>query len=103
MKPLHRGTLTRPLSKRRAAHPPNIAPFRTSAIGLQPHHAGGERACGRERGGRGDGGPHFFNYLKNILTNQKIKMNFDCTIKFVSINPSKQDLTWIHLDKIYRG
>jgi hypothetical protein len=34
---------------------------------------------------------------------KKTKLNFDCTIKFVLINPSKQDLTWIYLNKIYRG
>jgi hypothetical protein len=29
-----------------------------------------------------------------------IKLNFDYTIKFVAINPSKLDLTWIYLDKV---
>jgi hypothetical protein len=32
--------------------------------------------------------------------NQKVKLNSDCTIKFVAINPSKLDLTWIYLDKV---
>jgi hypothetical protein len=32
--------------------------------------------------------------------NQKSKLNFDCTIKFVLINPSKLDHTWIYLDKV---
>jgi hypothetical protein len=34
------------------------------------------------------------------LTNQKAKLNFDCTIKFIEINPSKLDLIWIYLDKV---
>jgi hypothetical protein len=33
------------------------------------------------------------------LTNPKLKLNSDYTIKFVAINSSKQDLTWIYLDK----
>jgi hypothetical protein len=37
------------------------------------------------------------------LTNQKSKLNFDCIIKFVSINPSKLDHTWIYLDKVISG
>jgi hypothetical protein len=34
---------------------------------------------------------------------KKTKLNFDCTIKFVSINPSKLDLIWIYLDKVTSG
>jgi hypothetical protein len=59
--------------------------------------------CGRERREeRGDSGrPHFFPLKKYVITHkQKTKLNSNCTIKFVSINPSKQDLTWIYLDKI---
>ena len=32
--------------------------------------------------------------------NQKNKSNSDYTIKFILINPLKQDLTWIYFDKI---
>ena len=50
---------------------------------------------------RGDGGPHCFNELKNIITHKpKTKSNSNYTIKFVLINPLKQDLTWIYFDKI---
>jgi hypothetical protein len=34
------------------------------------------------------------------LINHKIKLNFDCTIKFVAINVSKQDVIRIYLDKV---
>jgi hypothetical protein len=34
---------------------------------------------------------------------KKIKLNSDCTIKFVSINPSNLDLIWIYLDKVTSG
>jgi hypothetical protein len=34
---------------------------------------------------------------------QKSKLNFDCTIKFVSINHSKLDHIWIYLDKVTNG
>jgi hypothetical protein len=34
---------------------------------------------------------------------KKTKLNSDRTIKFVSINYSKQDLTWIYLDKVTSG
>jgi hypothetical protein len=45
-----------------------------------------------------------FQLMKKCYNSQtkKIKLNSDYTIKFVSINPSKQDLTWIYLDKIYK-
>jgi hypothetical protein len=39
--------------------------------------------------------------LFQLVKNQKLKLNSDYTIKFVAINSSKQDLTWIYLDKIY--
>jgi hypothetical protein len=47
-------------------------------------------------------GPNFLTNKKcyNSKT-KKTKLNFECTIKFVSINPLKQDLAWIYLDKIY--
>jgi hypothetical protein len=35
--------------------------------------------------------------------NQKTKLNFDYTIKFVSINSLKLDPTWIYLDKVTSG
>jgi hypothetical protein len=46
-----------------------------------------------------------FKQTKKILqlTNKKIKLNSDYTIKFVSINPSKLDLIWIYLDKVTSG
>jgi hypothetical protein len=54
--------------------------------------------------GGDSGGSHSFNLTKMLyLTNQKTKLNFDCTIKFVSINTSKQDVTWIYLDKVTSG
>jgi hypothetical protein len=31
---------------------------------------------------------------------KKTKLNSDYTIKFISINTSKQDVTWIYLDKV---
>jgi hypothetical protein len=34
---------------------------------------------------------------------KKTKLNSDCTIKFVSINTSKQDVTCIYLDKVTSG
>jgi hypothetical protein len=42
------------------------------------------------------------NDEKNIITpkSKKTKLNSDYTIKFVSINTSKQDVTWIYLDKV---
>jgi hypothetical protein len=42
---------------------------------------------------RGDSGsPHFFLVKKYVITHKpKTKLNSDCTVKFVSINPSKQD------------
>jgi hypothetical protein len=44
------------------------------------------------------------NDEKNVITpRQKTKLNSDCTIKFVSINTSKQDITWIYLDKVTSG
>jgi hypothetical protein len=49
-------------------------------------------------------GPHLINDEKNIITRRlKTKLNSDCTIKFVSINTSKQDFTWIYLDKVISG
>jgi hypothetical protein len=43
-----------------------------------------------------------FMLTKNYysLQTKKTKLNSDCTIKFVSINTSKQDVTWIYLDKV---
>jgi hypothetical protein len=42
-----------------------------------------------------------FKFQKTLeLTYQLTKLNSDCTIKFVSINSSKQDFTWIYLDKV---
>jgi hypothetical protein len=62
------------------------------------------RARGEERDGSTSGGPYVFNYRKNIITlKQKTKLNSDYTIKFVSINTSKQDVTWIYLDKVTSG
>jgi hypothetical protein len=59
---------------------------------------------GEERGGSISGGPHVFKLLKNVITHkQKTKLNSDCTIKFVLINTSKQDVTWIYLDKVISG
>jgi hypothetical protein len=50
------------------------------------------------------GGPHVFNCEKNVITpKQKTKLNSDCTIKFVSINILKQDVTGIYLDKVTSG
>jgi hypothetical protein len=47
---------------------------------------------------------HDFNSLKNVITHKpKNQIKFECTIKFVSINTSKQDLTWIYLDKVTSG
>jgi hypothetical protein len=43
---------------------------------------------------------HFQTKKMLYLTNQKSKLNFDCTIEFISINSSKLDLTWIYLDKV---
>jgi hypothetical protein len=53
-----------------------------------------ERECVGERA-------NFFSYKKcyNSQT-KKTKLNSDCTIKFVSINASKLNLTWIYLDKV---
>jgi hypothetical protein len=34
---------------------------------------------------------------------KNIKLNSDFTIKYISINPSKLDLTWIYLDKVTSG
>jgi hypothetical protein len=57
-----------------------------------------------ERGERGDGKPHYFK-LKKCYNSQtkKTKLNFVYTIKFVSINHSKQDVTWIYLDNMTSG
>jgi hypothetical protein len=46
-----------------------------------------------------------FQATKNYYNSQtkKTKLNSDCTIKFVSINFSKLDLTWIYLDKVTSG
>jgi hypothetical protein len=66
------------------------------------------RPLGCEKEGREKNlisGPHIFNYEKNVITPKpkKTKLNFDCTIKFISINTSKQDVTWIYLDKMISG
>jgi hypothetical protein len=53
-----------------------------------------ERVCLEER-------VQLFSYKKILqLTNQNTKLNSDRTIKFVSINSSKQDLTGIYLHKV---
>jgi hypothetical protein len=44
-----------------------------------------------------------FKQIKNVITHKKTKLNSDYTIEFVSINPSKLDLTWIYLDKVISG
>jgi hypothetical protein len=46
-----------------------------------------------------------FQVTKKCYNSQtkKSKLNFDYTIEFVSINPSKLDLTWIYLDKVTSG
>jgi hypothetical protein len=56
-----------------------------------------------QRKSAGEVGP--IDSIKKYYNSQtkKTKLNSDCTIKFVSINHSKQDLTWIYLDKIYGG
>jgi hypothetical protein len=54
----------------------------------------------RERGACSVGPTSFANKKKLYLTNQKLKLNSDYTVEFVSINPTKQDLTWIYLDKV---
>jgi hypothetical protein len=33
--------------------------------------------------------------------NQTSKLNFDCTIGFLTIKTSKQDLTWLYFDKLF--
>jgi hypothetical protein len=60
-----------------------------------------ERETGGERAHAG--WPPLFQLAKKYYNSQtkKIKLNSDYTIEFVSINPSKQDLTLIYLDKIY--
>jgi hypothetical protein len=52
----------------------------------------------RERGACSTSPTSFANKKKLYLTNQKLKLNSDYTVEFVSINPTKQDLTWIYLD-----
>jgi hypothetical protein len=44
--------------------------------------------------------PLFFPLKKSITQKPKNKLNSDCTIKFISINTSKQDDTCIYLDKV---
>jgi hypothetical protein len=60
-----------------------------------------------ERGERGEvpvAGPTALTNKKIIkLANQRTKLNSDCTIKFISINTLKQDVTWIYLDKVTSG
>jgi hypothetical protein len=42
-----------------------------------------------------------FNELKKVITlNQKLKLNSDYTIEFLTINPLKEDHTQIYLRKI---
>jgi hypothetical protein len=48
-------------------------------------------------------GPMFLTLKKCYNSQNKNKLNSDCTIKFVSINSSKLDLTWIYLDKVICG
>jgi hypothetical protein len=60
---------------------------------------------GEERGGSISGGSHVCKLLKKCynLQTKKIKLNSDYTVKFVLINTSKQDVTWIYLDKVISG
>jgi hypothetical protein len=64
-----------------------------SGVGPTGRHYARERETG-EREERGDWRAPLFQLPKNCYNSQKkTKLNFDCVIKFVSINPSKQDVT----------
>jgi hypothetical protein len=70
---------------------------------LQDRSGGRPRARAQERECVGQRA-NFFSYEKNVITHkQKIKLNSNYTIKFVSINASKLDLIWICLDKVTSG
>jgi hypothetical protein len=49
--------------------------------------------------------PHMSMGIKKVITHKpkKNKSNSDYIIKFILINPLKQDLTWIYFDKIISG
>jgi hypothetical protein len=65
---------------------------------------GRESACFGERESMDQmTGPTISTHKNVIIHKKKIKLNSVYTIKFVSINSSKQDVTWIYLDKVTSG
>jgi hypothetical protein len=64
----------------------------------------GERREAEKRERMRSGGPTSSSNKKNSNSQtKKTKLNFDYTIKFVLINSSKLDPTWIYLDKVISG
>jgi hypothetical protein len=94
-----------PLNKTVATHGHYTSTVKVSAISARLPNSEEQKTFtgwrGRERIAC-SGGPHDFNSLKNCYNSptKKTKLNSDYTIKFVSINTSKQDITWIYLDKV---